>query len=130
VPLELGSKLEENFAHWADLRAAAGWPMDLGQLHDVLDGICNFYCPTGLYLFGSLAHSTFDVNSDIDLLIVVPDDAEPSRLSQGSVVEAQFRHGLPLDAFVMKQTQFNERRTWLDGLASEAAGSGVLLNAA
>ena len=104
--------------------------MDLGQLKTVLSGIFEFYRPTGLYVFGSLVKGSYTAHSDLDLLIVVPDDAEPDRQRTGYVVDAQFRHALPLDAFVMRQAQFNERRDWLNGLAGEASSTGVLLNAA
>lgn len=122
-------KLDAHFDDWARLRAANGAPVDLKQLKDVLTGISDFYRPVKLYLFGSLVTGNYTGHSDLDLLIVVPDDAEPSRQRPGFVVEAQLQHALPLDAFVMRQTQFNARRHWLNGLAGEVAATGVLLHA-
>jgi len=75
-----------------------------------------------------MVKGNFSAHSDVDLLIVVPDDAEASRMKPQFVVNAQFQHALPLDAVVMRETQFAERKYWLNGLASEAATTGVLLS--
>jgi predicted nucleotidyltransferase len=130
VPLALNKQLEANLARWAELRAENGWPVDLKQLHQLLDNVVAHYRPAELYLFGSLVNGNFDAGSDIDMLIVVPDDAEQGRRTGERAQLMRQGSSLPVDVFVTSKSRFEGQRSWLNGLASEVAASGVLLHAA
>jgi predicted nucleotidyltransferase len=79
MSIRLDEALQHNLAAYAKLCAAAGWPVKLELLPQALERIVEFYRPLKLYAFGSLVRGDFTAHSDLDLLIVVPDDAEKER---------------------------------------------------
>ena len=67
-------------------------------------------------LFGSAASGAFSQSSDVDLIIVVPDETSPEdrRLLRAKVVELEIVHGL--------RPPENPRRRLLEGFAEHAGG--------
>ena len=73
---------------------------------ELLDGVVAHFHPLRVILFGSAARGEVGQESDIDLLVVVDDDAPPEILGARSVYEARSRyHGavdiLPCRASVL-----------------------------
>jgi hypothetical protein len=50
---------------------------------DLLDSVVAYFQPRRIILFGSAARGGAGPNSDIDLLVVVDDDAPPEKLAPG-----------------------------------------------
>jgi len=86
-----------------------------------------FYKPLRIYLFGSSARAHARPDSDLDFLVVVPDDA-PRELVVGGGVYRQLR-GLPIpvDVVPFRASVFKERSSWLMSLPAIAVREGRLV---
>jgi len=51
-----------------------------------------------VYVIGGIAENRVTVLSDIDILVVIPDNLDPRGLSVKILVNAMDKHGLPWDA--------------------------------
>lgn len=56
--------------------------------------LVDYYQPVRIYLFGSVARGDDDPDSDLDFLVVVPDDIPVDRLRGGGGLFPRFRHRL------------------------------------
>src|SRR5258708_4889283 len=86
--------------------------------------------PARIYVFGSYARGTAVRGvSDVDLLVVVGDSAEPSYRRAQRAYSAVGAHDLPLDILVLTQAEFDRRSTaW--SVQAEVQHDGRLLYAA
>ena len=57
-------------------------------IEEITRKLIEFYQPIRIYLFGSVARGDFDGDSDLDFLVVVPDDIDEEKLRPGADVEA------------------------------------------
>ena len=73
-------------------------------LDEVLRRIVDAYAPSQVYLFGSEARGDAGADSDIDLAVVVPDGAEPSRRSSRLAAEALWGLERGADVVVFTRT--------------------------
>jgi predicted nucleotidyltransferase len=78
-------------------------------LDEVLRRIVGAYAPSKVYLFGSEARGDAGADSDIDLAVVVPDGAEPSRRSSRLAAEALWGLERGADVVVFTQREFDQR---------------------
>lgn len=83
--------------------------------------------PEKIYLFGSRARGDFKPDSDLDLLIVVPDPVGDHRQRQ-----AELRHALlgcrPIvEPWIVGRIEFEETRNVVGGLAYPATHDGYLV---
>lgn len=103
------------------------------QAHDlaqVIERLVAALEPERIYLFGSQARGEATPDSDVDLLIVVPEAAEPSyRLAQRGYF-AIGRYTLPVELVVMPTTEFERRSRALASLPASVLREGTLLYAA
>jgi len=129
VSIVINQQLQDNLSRWAELRALSGWPVDLAKLSQALDGIVEFYHPTKFYLFGSLVNGDFNADSDLDLLIVVPDDADREHRSGQQAYLIKTGTRVPMDILMASASRFEQQRQWINYLANEVATTGVLLHA-
>lgn len=88
-------------------------PADVEQLvpRELLERLVAAYQPERIYLFGSHARGDAGPDSDIDLMIVVPDDAEGPRRRGGMGYQEQFRGKLDgsFEFHVFRRFKFDER---------------------
>lgn len=86
--------------------------------------------PARIYVFGSYARGTAVRGvSDVDLLVVVDDSAEPSYRRAQRAYSAVGAHDLPLDILVLTQAEFDGRSSaW--SLQAEVQREGRLVYAA
>jgi predicted nucleotidyltransferase len=100
----------------------------------VLDAIVRLltdaYHPDRIYLFGSAARGDATADSDLDFLIVVPDDAIPERRTVRLGYEALW--GLPVaaDIVVWTRSAFDRRCRVPASLPATVLREGRLLHAA
>jgi predicted nucleotidyltransferase len=75
--------------------------------------LVEFYRPVRIYLFGSEARGEAGPDSDLDFLVVVPDDTpEPMmRTSEGHSRLAGL--GMSKDVIPWRKTDFEERAAWV-----------------
>ena len=99
-------------------------------LTDVVRRLVDTYHPKRIYLFGSVARGDADVDSDYDLLVVVPDDAPPARRRSRLAYEALQGTGIAVDVLVCTTSYFEDRRWLRASLPGTVLREGRLLHAA
>lgn len=82
-------------------------------IQEITRRLVEFYNPIRIYLFGSVARGDFNEDSDLDFLVVVPDDTEEEKLRPGAVVRAVPAVGFPKDIVPWRRTDFELRATWV-----------------
>ncbi|HVV88810.1 MAG TPA: nucleotidyltransferase domain-containing protein [Kofleriaceae bacterium] len=103
-----------------------GNPIDLGPLRPLLDRIVARWHPGQVWLFGSRARGTADVDSDWDLLVVVPDDlARPGFDDPMTVWDVKHGAHVRSDVLLCRASEFAEDRTTHNTIAYDAAVEGV-----
>ncbi len=84
--------------------------------------------PKSIYLFGSRADGTSDVESDYDLLLIY-DGPLPKIEVEQKVVRSFTRHDFSMDLFIMSSAEFNQRKFLPMSLAREVFETGCLVDA-
>lgn len=97
---------------------------------DAVRRIVAAYEPVAVWLFGSAARGEAGPDSDIDLLVVVPDDAGPERTRAQLAYEVLRGTGLAVDVIVCTRSYFERRRHLRASLPGTVAREGRLLHAA
>jgi HEPN domain-containing protein len=93
---------------------------------DLLDPIVAYFKPQRVILFGSRARGEATRDSDIDLLVVVDDDAPVEKLTWRAGYEAH-RSRRAADVFPMRAEVFERDRNIVNTLAAEADLDGVVV---
>jgi uncharacterized protein len=99
-------------------------------LAEILRRLVDAYSPERVYLFGSMARGDADADSDYDLMLVVPDDAEPERRDSDLAYKALRGTGLAADVLVWTRQQFDRRAHVVASLPATILREGRLLHAA
>jgi uncharacterized protein len=92
--------------------------------------LVELYEPMAVYLFGSVARQEFGSDSDIDLLLVVPDDADPERKASKMALDEIWQLGKAVDVVIWTRSGFDQRRHLPASLPATVLREGVLLYAA
>jgi len=82
-------------------------------IHEITRSLVDFYHPVRIYLFGSVARGDFDENSDLDFLVVVPDDIAEEKLRPGADLRSIPTTGFPKDVVPWRKTDFEQRAKWV-----------------
>ena len=75
--------------------------------------LVDFYQPVRIYLFGSAARGDEGPDSDLDFLVVVPDDVPEERMRPGAARKAVRGTGVAKDIVPWRETDFGERARWV-----------------
>jgi len=75
--------------------------------------LIDFYRPVRIYLFGSVARGDDGPDSDLDFLVVVPDNASDERLRSDVGRRAVRGTGFAKDIVPWRQTDFEQRAAWV-----------------
>ena len=75
--------------------------------------LVEFYSPVRIYLFGSEARGDAGPDSDLDFLVVIPDDTPEEKLRPGAGLRAVGVIGFPKDIVPWRKTDFEERASWV-----------------
>ncbi len=78
-------------------------------LPEVLRRIVDAYRPIGIYLFGSEARGDAGEDSDLDLAVIVPDDATARQASPRTAAEALWGLERGADVVVFRKSEFAAR---------------------
>src|SRR5205809_131797 len=73
--------------------------------------LVEYFQPERIYLFGSVARGDDGPDSDLDFLVVVPDDTSDEKM-RGAREAARGAHH-PKDIVPWRRTDFNERAAWV-----------------
>ena len=79
----------------------------------ITDRLVEYYEPDRIYLFGSVARGDDGPDSDLDFLVVVPDDIPPEKLRSGAVYDVVPATGYPKDIVPWRKTDFEQRAKWV-----------------
>lgn len=72
-----------------------------------------FYRPVRIYLFGSEARGEAGPDSDLDFLVVVPDDTPEAIMRSGEVYSHLSGLGMPKDVIPWRQSDFEGRADYV-----------------
>jgi predicted nucleotidyltransferase len=76
------------------------------RLNEAVRLLTEAYRPERIYLFGSWARGDARPDSDLDLLVIVPDDAEPERCGSRLAYERLWGTGASGDIIVWTRSEF------------------------
>ena len=82
-------------------------------IQEITRKLVEFYRPVRIYLFGSVARGDDDADSDLDFMVVVPDDIPEEKLRSGAVYTAVLGTGFAKDIVPWRQTDFEARARWV-----------------
>ncbi|MCX7016992.1 MAG: nucleotidyltransferase domain-containing protein [Candidatus Sumerlaeota bacterium] len=102
-----------------------------GALRNTLEEMINRLVaavhPVAIYLFGSQADGTATEDSDIDLMVVVPDGEEPLWQVKHRAWRSMSGIPVPKDLVIEPLSRFRRRGTVYASMECEILESGVLL---
>jgi predicted nucleotidyltransferase len=99
-------------------------------LAELIRRLAAAYAPERIYLFGSHARGEAGPDSDIDLMVVVPDDAPPERRRSRLAYQALRGTGTAADVLVWPRQAFEECLHLPASLPATIVREGRLLYAA
>jgi predicted nucleotidyltransferase len=100
------------------------------KLDEIVARLRNAYAPERIYLFGSHARGEAGPDSDLDILVVVNDDAPADRRVSRLAYQALRGTGVAADVLVWTRSYFEGRRHLRASLSATVASEGRLLYAA
>ena len=83
--------------------------------------------PLRIYLFGSHAAGSADQDSDVDLLVVVPDTEKPTREIAVEGRKSLWGLEIPLDLIVCTESEFNRYGQVKNTIMNEALCEGRIV---
>jgi predicted nucleotidyltransferase len=101
--------------------------LDVGPARALIERILCAWRPLQIWLFGSRARGDAKVDSDWDLLVVVPDDTPDAELEPMAGWRLQKGSGVPADVVACRLSDFREGRMTHNTLAYEVASHGLLV---
>ena len=96
-------------------------------LRALLDRIVPVFRPHAVYLFGSRAEDCAGLESDWDLLVVVPDDTPSERLTVLAGYQAVRGVGVPADVVPTRRSRFEALKEQVGSLSYAAWHRGRLV---
>lgn len=100
------------------------------RLDAVVRRLVEVYQPERIYLFGSAARGEASLDSDYDVMVVVPDNAPADRRTSGPAYTALWGLGVAVDVLVWTRSAFEARRHLRASLPGTIVREGRLLHAA
>ncbi len=83
------------------------------QLAEAVRRLVEAYQPEAIWLFGSHARGEAGPNSDYDLMVIVPDDADRKRSQSMWAYPLLWGIGTAIDVLVWKKTDFESRAIYV-----------------
>jgi predicted nucleotidyltransferase len=109
-------------------------PLPQDQLQDLLSEIVkrlrSAFDPAAIYLFGSYAEGRAGSDSDLDLLVVVPESTETLLQRSARAHRALRGVPIPIDVIVYTAGEFSARAAWPVSLERDVVAKGRVLYAA
>jgi predicted nucleotidyltransferase len=92
---------------------------------ELLDRVVAFFHPRRVMLFGSHAHGEAGADSDIDLLVILDDDAPADHLTLRAGWESRRGYNHPADVIPVRAAVYRRRAKIAGTLAYEAEIDGI-----
>jgi predicted nucleotidyltransferase len=93
----------------------------------VIQQVVVLTCPDKVFLFGSRVRGDAAPDSDLDLLVVVPDPVGDRRQRQSELQHALVGSHPIVEPWIMGRIEFEETKDVVGGLAYPATHEGVLV---
>ncbi|MAT98923.1 MAG: DNA polymerase III subunit beta [Anaerolineaceae bacterium] len=97
------------------------------KLDQLIERLVSQLKPTSIYLFGSQARGEANLDSDFDLLVVMPDSPLPRHERETKAYDALWGLSFPADVVVLTAEEFEEAKQVTTSLASTVLREGTLL---
>ena len=94
---------------------------------ELLDPVVAYFQPRRVILFGSAARGDAGPDSDIDLLVVLDDDAPNEMVSIKAGHEARLPYRRPADVIPCRESTYRRKSRIAGTLAYEAASAGIVV---
>jgi uncharacterized protein len=94
---------------------------------ELLDSVVAFFRPQRVILFGSTARGEATLDSDVDLLIVLDDDAPADKLTLAAGQRSRKPYRLPADVIPCRESVFRRKSRIVGTLAYAADREGVVV---
>lgn len=94
---------------------------------ELVNAIVAYFCPRRIILFGSSARGDAGEDSDLDLLVVLDDDAAPELLSWRAGYEARKAYHRATDIVPCRESVCRERANIVGSLAHTAENEGIVV---
>jgi len=99
-------------------------------LAEIVRRLVGWSHPDKIYLFGSAARGEAGPDSDLDIMVVVPDDTPASRRKAGDAYSVLCGLGVPKDVLVWTRSTFDSQLHLKASLPATIVREGKLLYAA
>lgn len=96
-------------------------------LADIVERLVRAFQPESIYLFGSKARNEAGLDSDYDLMVIVPDDALPERRRSRRAYEALRGTGTAADVLVWTRERFATRLHVVASLPATIVREGTMV---
>lgn len=93
---------------------------------DVVRRLVEHYRPERIYLVGSSARGEARPDSDLDFVVVLPDDSSRQALFDGEIYQRLWDIPLAVDVIPFRHKTFEERSGWLMSMPAIALREGRL----
>ena len=100
------------------------------KLNEIVERLKKAYAPECIYLFGSRARGDDGPDSDLDILVVVRNDADREHRGSRLGYQALRGTGVAADILVWTRAYFESRRHLKASLSATIVSEGLLLYAA
>jgi hypothetical protein len=94
---------------------------------ELLDPVVAYFQPRRVIVFGSVARGDSGPDSDIDLLVVVDDDAPPEKLTLKAGYEARQSYGYPTDIFPCREQTYRRKCQIVGTIPYAARTEGIVV---
>lgn len=99
------------------------------KLAEAVRRLVEAYGPERVYLFGSMARGDGGEDSDFDLLVIVPDGADPEQRRSRRAYDVLWGLGVAADVLVWSHSAFEARKHLRASLPGTVLREGKLLYA-
>lgn len=93
---------------------------------EVVRRLVEHYRPERVYLFGSTARGQAGLDSDLDFLVVLPDETPRQMLFDGQFYQRLWDVPLSVNIVPFRRSVFDARSAWLMSLPAIALREGIL----
>jgi hypothetical protein len=94
---------------------------------ELLDPVVAYFRPRRVILFGSAARGEASPDSDIDLLVLLDDDAPPEKLTLAAGYESRQSYRRAADVVPCREDTFRRKSRIVGTLAYAASHEGVVV---
>jgi uncharacterized protein len=120
---DVGAELVRQYREWQQSFQTTTQRMRL--IRNICERIANEFKPEQILLFGSHAYGTPTLESDLDLLVVMPFEGSP--LAQAVKISRQLKLMIPIDLIVRTREQLSQRLSMDDSFMREIVERGKVM---